>query len=136
MGRPPEVKLLLDTHVWIWSLTASRKLGRRIARELASARNELWLSPVSVWEALLLAEAGRISLPPDPHRFLENVLAEQGYREAPLSHEIALESRRLSLATEDPADRFLAATARIHDLTLVTADERLLACREIRTLKN
>ncbi len=136
MGRSPEVKLLLDTHVWIWSLTASRNLGRRFTRELTSARNELWLSPVSVWEALLLAEAGRVSIPQEPHRYLENVLAEQGYREAPLTHKVALESRRLSLATEDPADRFLAATARIYDLTLVTADERLLACPDIRTLKN
>lgn len=129
------MNLLLDTHVWIWSLTASRKLGRRFARELTSARNELWLSPVSIWEALLLAEAGRVSIPQDPHRYLENVLAEQGYREAPVTHEVAFESRRMSLATEDPADRFLAATAMVYDLTLVTADERLLACPEIRTLK-
>jgi len=128
------VKLLLDTHVWIWSLSASRKLGRRLASELASARNELWLSPVSVWETLLLAEDGRVELPYEPHRFLEKVLAEQGYREAPLTHEIALESRRLSLSTEDPADRFLAATAKVGGLTLVTADENLLACPGIRSL--
>ncbi len=134
MGRSPEVKLLLDTHVWLWSLTSSRKLGRHAARELVSARNELWLSPVSVWEALLLAEAGRVSIPEEPHRYLENVLAEMGYREAPLTHEVAFESRRIPLSTEDPADRFLAATSKVYDLTLVTADERLLACREIRTL--
>jgi PIN domain nuclease of toxin-antitoxin system len=136
MGGASEVKLLLDTHVWIWSLTASRKLGRHLARELVSPRNELWLSPVSVWEALLLAEAGRVSIPNEPHRYLENVLAEQGYREAPLTHEVAFESRRLSLSTEDPADRFLAATAKVYDLTLVTADANLLACREVRTLRS
>ncbi len=128
------MKLLLDTHVWIWSLTASRKLGRRLARALDTARNELWLSPVSVWEALLLSEAGRISIPGEPHRYLENVVAEQGYREAPLTCEVAFESRRLSLPTEDPADRFLAATAKVYELTLVTADEHLLACRDVRTL--
>jgi PIN domain nuclease of toxin-antitoxin system len=135
MGGASKVKLLLDTHVWIWSLTGSRKLGRRFTRKLSSRRNELWLSPVSVWEALLLAEAARVSIPQEPHRYLENVLTEQGYREAPLTHEVAFESRRLSLSTEDPADRFLAATARVYDLTLVTADENLLACRDIRTLE-
>ena len=72
----------------------------------------------------------------EPARFLETVLAEQGYHEAPLTHEVVFESRRLALSTEDPADRFLAATAKVYDLTLVTADERLLALREIEVLPN
>lgn len=130
------MKLLLDTHVWIWSLTAVRKLGPRVAREMASARTELWISPVSVWEALLLAERGRLGFPGEPSRLLETILVEKGYREAALTHEVAFESRRLPLSTEDPADRFLAATAKVYDLTLVTADERLLALKGIRTLPN
>jgi PIN domain nuclease of toxin-antitoxin system len=130
------VKLLLDTHVWIWSLTSDRKLGRRASREIASARNELWVSPVSVWEALLLAERGRLHFQQEPSLLLETVLAEQRYTEAPLTHEVAFESRRLALSTEDPADRFLAATAKVYGLTLVTADERLLALREIDVLSN
>jgi PIN domain nuclease of toxin-antitoxin system len=130
------VKLLLDTHVWIWSLTAVRKLGQRVAREMTSARNELWISPVSVWEALLLAERGRLGFREEPSRLLETILVEKGYREAALTHEVAFESRRLPLSTEDPADRFLAATAKVYDLTLVTADERLLALKGIRTLPN
>ena len=56
--------------------------------------------------------------------------------QAALTHDVAFESRRLSLSTEDPADRFLAATAKVYDLTLVTADERLLALREIKVLSN
>jgi PIN domain nuclease of toxin-antitoxin system len=130
------VKLLLDTHIWIWSLTSDRKLGRRASREIASARNELWLSPVSVWEALLLAERGHLRFQQEPSRFLETAMVAQGYREAPLTHEVAFESRRLALSTEDPADRFLAATAKVYDLTLVTADERLIALREINVLSN
>ena len=130
------MKLLLDTHIWIWSLTSDRKLGRRVARELASVRNELWLSPVSVWEALLLAERGRLGFRQEPSRLLERVIVEKGYREASLTHEVAFESRRLSLSTEDPADRFLAATAKVYGLTLVTADEQLLALREIEVLPN
>ena len=128
------MNILLDTHVWIWSLAAPRKLGRRLARELSAPQNELWLSPVSVWEALVLAQAGRVRFPYEPQRFLERVLAEQSYREAPLTFEIAFTSRRLALGTEDPADRFLAATALVQGLTLATADERLLACGDISTL--
>ena len=130
------MRLLLDTHIWIWSLLTPRKLGRRVARELALLRNEIWLSPVSVWEALLLAENGHIRIPEGPHRFFEAVIAEWGYRRAELTNEVAFESCRLALSTEDPADRFLAATAKVYDLTLVTADERLLALREIEVLPN
>ena len=54
---------------------------------------------------------------------------------APVGVEIAIASRRLDLPHDDPADRFLAATAQVLDLTLVTADERLLACRDMRTLR-
>jgi PIN domain nuclease of toxin-antitoxin system len=137
VGSAEEVKLLLDTHIWIWSLTSDRKLGRRTSRDLASLRNELWLSPVSIWEALLLAERGRLGFKnSEPSQVLQTAIAEQGYLEAPLTHEVAFESRRVALTTEDPADRFLAATAKVYDLTLVTADERLLALREIKVLPN
>ena len=130
------MKLLLDTHIWIWSLLTPRKLGRRVARELILLRNEIWLSPVSIWEALLLVENGHVTVPEGPHRFFEDVIAEKGYQQAVFTHEVAFESRRLALSTEDPADRFLAATAKVYGLTLVTADERLLALKEIEVLRN
>jgi PIN domain nuclease of toxin-antitoxin system len=57
-------------------------------------------------------------------------------REAPLTHEIVLLARQLPLPQRDPADRFLAATAQLMDLTLVTADDSLLRLGTIRTMKN
>lgn len=57
-------------------------------------------------------------------------------REAPITHEIVLESRRIDLPHEDPADRFLSATAKVLDLTLVTADERLLGAEHFKVLAN
>lgn len=59
----------------------------------------------------------------------------QEFREAPLTHEITLVSQQLGLHA-DPADRFLAATAKVLGLTLVTSDAKLLACRDITTLSN
>jgi PIN domain nuclease of toxin-antitoxin system len=58
------------------------------------------------------------------------------YREAPLTHEIALAARLLPFPHQDPADRFLAATAQVLDLTLLTADARLLGLGEIATMAN
>jgi PIN domain nuclease of toxin-antitoxin system len=56
--------------------------------------------------------------------------------DAPLSREVAIRSRTVRLEHEDPADRFLAATADVYGLTLVTADERVLRGRGFRTLAN
>jgi len=128
------LKLLLDTHVWLWSLREPDRLSRRVRQALLAAENERWLSPVSTWEALILHAKGRIRLYQDPAVWLLSAAANM--REAPLTHEIALAAHLLSWSRSDPADRFLAATAQVLGLTLVTADERLLALREIATLAN
>ncbi|MFP4134183.1 MAG: type II toxin-antitoxin system VapC family toxin [Halothece sp.] len=78
---------------------------------MANENNELWLSPISVWETLILAEKERIILKPDPPTWVKNSLQQLDTREAPLSNDIALLSRQLQLQHQDPADRFIAATA-------------------------
>ena len=60
----------------------------------------------------------------------------RGLSLADLTHAVALESRRVKLPHRDPADRFLAATARVHDVALVTADARLIAARPCKLLAN
>jgi PIN domain nuclease of toxin-antitoxin system len=128
------LRLLLDTHIWIWSLQASDRLGKRIAQEIQNPENERWLSPVSTWEALTLNAKGRIRLPDDISAWVASATAD--FLEAPLTHEIALAARRLPWTNNDPADRFLAATAQLLRLTLVTADATLLGLGDISTLSN
>lgn len=128
------MKLLLDTHIWLWLLQSPQRILLNTARELADSTNELWLSPISVWEAMTLYRKGRIQLPAEPVDWLPLALAGI-HREAPLTHEIALAAHQLHLHG-DPADRFLAATAQVLDLTLVTADQRLLGLGNIRTMAN
>ncbi len=130
------MKLLLDTHIWVWWHGRSARLDARARRALEAATNELWLSPVSVWEAVRLADTNRLRLDPDPVRWVRDSLFALPLREAAITHEIALASRRLELDHDDPADRFLVATAKVLGLTLVTADERLLACKQIDLLPN
>jgi len=109
------VKLLLDTHVWLWALQAPSRLNPRVRKELSNPANELWLSPVSTWEALLLNERGRIRLPVNLTQWLAQATAP--LREAPFTHEIVLAAQQLPLPHRDPADRFLAATAQDLDET-------------------
>jgi len=127
------LKLLLDTHIWIWFLQNPEQIAAYTLQRLADPSNELWLSPISTWEALMLQRKGRIRLPADLSEWLSKSTA--GIFEAPLTHEIALASQRLMFHA-DPADRFLAATAQVLDLVLVTADEKLLGLPAIKTLAN
>lgn len=128
------MRLLLDTHIWLWSLAEPKQLSRRVQDELTDPKNELWLSPVSTWEALLLQAKGRIHLHGSVREWI--VKATSNLREAPLTHEIVAAAQELPLQNPDPADRFLAATAEILNLTLVTADHRLLGLGKISTLAN
>ena len=126
--------LLLDTHVWLWSLLEPQRLSARARDAMTDPASVLALSPVSTWETLLLADRSRVDLAPDPWRWIRTALATRAMREFPLTHEIALRSRNVRLPHDDPADRFIAATAMVHKLTLVTADRSLLECPDIRVL--
>jgi PIN domain nuclease of toxin-antitoxin system len=128
------LKLLLDTHIWLWNLQGSPRLAPRIRKLLSDPANELWLSPVSTWEVLLLHAKGTIQFHHDLDYELER--ARVNTKEAPLTHEIALAAHLLPFAHKDPADRFLAATAKVLGLTLVTGDARLLGLGDIATLAN
>jgi PIN domain nuclease of toxin-antitoxin system len=128
------VKLLLDTHIWLWSLGEPKRLSGRVQGELKDPDNELWLSPVSTWEVLLLQARGRIQLHGSVREWVAK--ATSHFREAPLTHEIVVAAHELPFHHPDPADRFLAATAEILNLTLVTADHRLLGLGKISTLAN
>jgi PIN domain nuclease of toxin-antitoxin system len=130
------VNLLLDTHIWLWSLLQPDRLTARVTKAIGSPDSDLWLSPLSIWEVLVLVERGRIQLRSGVESWVSQALARVPMREAPVTREVALETRRVQLSHGDPVDRFLAATARVFDLTLVTADERLLAAKGLSVLPN
>lgn len=123
------MKLLLDTHIWLWSLADPGRLSKRVRAAVTRAENDLWVSPISVWELLVLAERGRVKLDDEPRRWVAEALASTPAQEAILTFEVAIRSREVMLAHPDPSDRFLVATALVYDLTLVTADESLIEAK-------
>ena len=128
------MKLLLDTHVILWSAAEPEKLPSKIAEELEKELNELWFSPISVWEILLLAEKGRVVIKADHEKSIRKMFKKLPFREAVINQEVAIQSRKINLPHQDPADRFLAATAIVYDLTLVTADRRLIDAKGFSVL--
>jgi PIN domain nuclease of toxin-antitoxin system len=136
VGDLEAVKLLLDTHILLWSLLEPSKLTAEVAKELDRRNNELWISPISTWEIILLAEKGKIILDSAPETWLRELFKTVPFKEALINHEVAIWSRTLSFPHQDPADRFLAAAAVVYDLILVTADEKLMESDEYKVLPN
>ena len=130
------MNLLLDTHIWIWNHVEPWRVASDVNQALGDPENELWLSPVSIWELVTLLEKRRVILDEDMNSWVEKSKRELLLREAPFSWAVAEELRFTLLGYRDPADRFLVATAKVYELTLVTADERLMRIDGLRVLAN
>lgn len=126
-ARPNSV--LLDTHVLVWHMEGSKKIGKlaQAAIEEAAESDAALVSAITPWEIALLVSKGRLKLGADVMDWLRDALANPGLHIAPLEPEIAVASTRLPFDIHaDPADRILVATARQLGATLVTADQTLL----------
>jgi PIN domain nuclease of toxin-antitoxin system len=130
------VKLLLDTHIWIWAVDSPVKLSATVRRELQRPGNDLYLSPVSIWEAKHLERRQRLRARAGFQQWLQEALTQAPLREAPFTFAVARIALEVELTQPDPGDVFLAATALALDLTLVTADSQLLGCSWLKTLPN
>ena len=130
------MRLLLDTHIWLWSILEPQRLTRRAEKVLADSANELWLSPVSVGELIVLVRKGRITLPAEVTDFVDKTMQDLELTEAPLTVEVALAISSINFPHGDPADHFLAATAKVFNLMLVTGDEHLIRLPGIQVLAN
>lgn len=118
------MRALLDTHVWLWMLTAPERLGA--ARELlARADTELLLSAASTWEIALKYTSGRLPLPEPPDRYLPPRLRSTRVELLAISHQHTLAVANLPPVHRDPFDRLLVAQAQALKVPLITADETL-----------
>ena len=130
------MRLLLDTHIWIWSYLEPHKLSSEVSREISNPEHHRYLSPVSIWEMLTLLEKKRIQIKEDFGEWFRRSKEDLDLLELPLTWRIGHELRFTKLQHSDPADRFLVATAKVYDLTLVTADERLVNVPGLSVLQN
>ncbi|HEX6019979.1 MAG TPA: type II toxin-antitoxin system VapC family toxin [Burkholderiaceae bacterium] len=120
--------IVLDTHALIWLDTADRRLGRktRALIERQWAENKVAVSAISFWEAGMLGERGRFR-PAVPVAEWRIRWLDAGLLEFPLDGATLIRALDLGVLPEDPADRFIAATALAEQAKLVTADEKILA---------
>ncbi|MGH3958381.1 type II toxin-antitoxin system VapC family toxin [Mycobacterium sp.] len=113
--------LLLDTHVVLWLLDDSPRLGKQ-ARKRISGSAAVYVSAASTWEFAIKAAVGKITLPDD----LEDAINRSAVRDLPVTRRHTLASDLMALPHKDPFDAILVAQATVERLTLLTADAKLL----------
>lgn len=119
------MRVLLDSHVFLWLLFAPENLGKETRTALNSV-DQAWLSTVSLWELTLKHAKGRLPHPPGE---LTEGVAAIGISELGIQHRHLVELPRIELPHNDPFDAMLTAQAHTEGLTLMTADGHLLASR-------
>jgi PIN domain nuclease of toxin-antitoxin system len=128
------VKLLLDTHVWIWAQEEPDRLGPHAKRLLLDAEHENHVCTISTLELARLVATGAVVLSIALREWVERALRTLHARTVLVSHEVAMDAYVLPGAFhKDSADRILISAARCHELTLLTADERILTYRGVHS---
>jgi PIN domain nuclease of toxin-antitoxin system len=128
--------IVVDTHALIYdALTPARLSARaRKAIDLAFTDGELACSDISLWEIAMLIAHKRLNPAMDARQFLDDMIAARQVRVLPITAEIAVLSQSDDFSHGDPADRLIAATARLHRAPLITSDAKLRKLKDVTTI--
>jgi PIN domain nuclease of toxin-antitoxin system len=119
------MRLLLDTHVFLWWNEANPQISRRVYDLLADPHNRLFLSIVSVWEIVLKAYTRKLKLPSPVAVYIPPRLSHYGIEALPLTLAHVLAAEDLPAHHRDPFDRMLVAQARVESVPVVTHDPQI-----------
>jgi PIN domain nuclease of toxin-antitoxin system len=114
------MKILLDTHTFLWGVSDVAKLSERVRKLLPVA--ETWLSVVSLWEILVKSQSGKLRLPQPSGPYVMAKLKLNGVKLLPITVHHVLRIESLPMHHRDPFDRMLIAQSLEENLPLVTAD--------------
>jgi PIN domain nuclease of toxin-antitoxin system len=128
--------IVLDTHALVYDALAPGRLSVRARKAIESgfADRELACSDISLWEIAMLISRKRLDPAMDARQFIDDMVSARQVRMLPISPEIAVLSRSDMFAHGDPANRLIAATARLYQAPLVTSDLQLRRLRKLATI--
>jgi PIN domain nuclease of toxin-antitoxin system len=127
--------ILLDTHVWVWWVHGERLSASQLKELATNEETGLGVSVISCWEVAKLVERKRLTLPRPIDEWIKLALGYPGVQRLDLTPDIAIESSRLpGEFHRDPADQLLVATARVLEVPLATADQKILDYPHVETL--
>ena len=119
------MKVLLDTHTFLWWITDDNRLSSSAREIITNGDNELFLSAVTGWEIAIKAQLGRIKLPKEPHSFIAEQLSLNSIQSLPVHMSHALHIYSLPNHHRDPFDRMIIAQAQLEDFPILTMDSQI-----------
>ncbi|RLB65546.1 MAG: type II toxin-antitoxin system VapC family toxin [Deltaproteobacteria bacterium] len=119
------MKLLLDTHIWLWWQMSPERIHPEATRTIADSGHTVYLSTVSSWEMAIKIAVGKLQLPKPLGEMLPECLLADDMRTLALQHHHCFELQNLPMHHRDPFDRMLVAQARLEGMSIVTADAML-----------
>jgi PIN domain nuclease of toxin-antitoxin system len=121
------MRLLLDTHVFLWYISGDARLPAQLRDDLRNPENEVWLSVVSVWEAIVKYRLNKLPLPELPEAYLPAQRQRHQIQSLALDEPSVTQLAQLPLLHRDPFDRMLICQALQYGLTIATVDEAIRA---------
>lgn len=116
------MKLLLDTHIFLWFISGDNKLRQDMRKAIEDAANEVYLSPISIWEAMVKYQLGKLPLPQPPEIYLPLQRQKHSIASLPLDELSVIQLAKLPPIHRDPFDRMLICQAIQHNLNVLTVD--------------
>ncbi len=116
------MKVLLDTHIWLWWVLEPARLGPQAQATIANPGNQVFISAVSTWEVVIKFALGRLELPGGPSRFFQDSLANDGFDALSVTPQHTLGVSDLPDIHKDPFDRLLVAQAIVEGAALISSD--------------
>jgi len=121
------MKILLDTHIFLWLITNNRQLDERSRNAISNQDNEVYLSVVSVWEAMIKYQLGKLSLPESPEIYLPKQREKHQINSLSISESTIAQLAKLPPLHKDPFDRLLLCQSLEHDLIIMTEDAAIIS---------
>jgi PIN domain nuclease of toxin-antitoxin system len=117
------MKFLLDTHIFLWFISGDRRLPKLVRNKIQTFENEVYFSVISVWEAVIKYQIGKLPLPEPPNIYLPKQRAKHFISSLELDEASVIKLAELPSIHRDPFDRMLICQALTHEMTIITSDE-------------
>jgi PIN domain nuclease of toxin-antitoxin system len=129
------MKLLLDTHIFLWLIDDDRRLSPRYRQAIQNPNNQKFLSVVSIWECVIKYQIGKLNFPSSPEIYLPRERRKHLIKTLTVDENSIAQLIKLPLLHKDPFDRLIMAQALQHDLIIMTEDKLILAYPDIQLLQ-
>jgi PIN domain nuclease of toxin-antitoxin system len=128
------MRILLDTHIFLWFIDGSEKLSDKFRQALQNPNNEKFLSVISIWECVIKYQTGKLDFPSSPETYLPLERRKHLIKSLTVEENSIAQLINLPLLHRDPFDRLIIAQALQHELVIMTEDRAIQAYPEIKLL--